>query len=197
MNENNENLNTQPVQPEVPVAPVEPVAPAAPQEPVAPVAPAVPVEPVAPAEQVAPVTPAEPVQPVAPQPEAQPVQPAAQATSQTNGGQTTTDNNDILYGVLSYLGFLSLIVLFVIKPQSDFAQFHAKQGSNLFVIELVVNVFGGVIRWALSLSGIPFVGRLVGLVGTAVWILSIIGLVYAAQGKKYELPVISNIKIFK
>ena len=114
-----------------------------------------------------------------------------------NNTQVETDNNEILYGVLSYLGFLSLIVLFVIKPKSDFGQFHAKQGSNLFIIELVVNVFGGIIRAILAFAGVPFIGRMIGLVSTAVWVLSIIGLIYAAQGKKYELPVVSNIKIFK
>ena len=123
--------------------------------------------------------------PVAPQPES------------SHTGSKTTDSNEILYSVLSYIGFLSLIVLYVIKPKTELALFHAKQGANLFIIDLIVAFGGGVIKGVLNSMHVPVFGSVIGLVSTAIWILNIIGLIYAAQGKKYELPVISQIKIIK
>ena len=113
---------------------------------------------------------------------------------------TRTDaptSNDILYAVISYIGFLSLIVLYAIKPKSEFALFHAKQAANLFIIDIIVAFGGGIIKGVLSAMHVPVFGSVIGLVSTAIWILNIIGLIYAAQGKKYELPVVSNIKIIK
>ena len=212
MNENNElNNNVTPVEPVQPTEPAQPVveeAPvveSAPVEPVAPVE-AAPVEPVQPAVESAPVEPAkpEPIQPVDAAPTvtepAPTTQPVEQTTTTQGEGTTTTEGsqeNDKLYGVLSYLGFLSLIVLYVIKPKSDYALFHAKQGSNLFIIQLIINIFDSLVIYILRLAHIPFAGTLVSLVSTAVWILSLVGLIWAIQGVKKELPVINKIKIIK
>ena len=114
-----------------------------------------------------------------------------------DNNQQQNDSNDVLFGVMSYIGFLSLIVLYLIKPKSDFAIFHAKQGANLFIIELIVNVIGGGARFALNTAHVPFAGTIISLASTAIWILSIIGIIYACQGKKEELPIISKGKIIK
>ena len=122
--------------------------------------------------------------PIAPQPE-------------VNQADAKPESNDILYAVISYIGFLSLIVLYAIKPKSEFALFHAKQAANLFIIDIIVAFGGGIIKGVLNAMHVPVFGSVIGLVSTAIWILNIIGLIYAAQGKKYELPVVSQIKIIK
>ena len=196
MNENNE-LNNNATTPVTPVAPVEPTAPVTPveQPSVQPVEGVAPVEtPVQSVPEGAPVLPTDNAQTTP----AQPTVPVEPVTSVPQGDNTTSsDSNDKLFGIISYLGFLSLIVLYVIKPKSDFALFHAKQGANLFIIELIISIFGSVITYVLRLAHVPFAGTLVSLASTAVWILSLIGLIYAAQGIKKELPVVSAIKIFK
>lgn len=90
---------------------------------------------------------------------------------------------------IGYLGILFLVPLLA-KKDSTFAQFHAKQGMALFVLEVVVGF----------VMIVPFLGWLIGTLG---WLVSIIffimGLVNALGGKCVELPIIGswfkNIKI--
>ena len=193
----------EPVVPQAPVAPVAPAAPEAPQAPVAPEAPQAPVAPAAPApENLTTVAPeaVENVPTSAAQAVAQPIESAPQTvepTSNTTSGEDDSKNN-ILYGILAYGGFLSLILYFGIKPKNDFAQFHAKQGVNLFIMEITVSIFGGIIRYILSgILHVPFVGTLISLASTLLWVLSLIGLVYVFQNKKQELPIVGKIQIIK
>ncbi|MBT4495794.1 hypothetical protein HOC73_03530, partial [bacterium] len=69
----------------------------------------------------------------------------------------TTSNNDIednrVIASFSYVWILCLVPLFL-KRKSKFAQFHAKQGLLLFVIEL----FGWLIFW------IPLIGWVLGII---------------------------------
>ena len=48
--------------------------------------------------------------------------------------------------ILSYFGILFLVPQ-TVKPKDDFAQFHVKQGTLLFYLELLVAVFA-IIPWA-------------------------------------------------
>lgn len=84
---------------------------------------------------------------------------------------------------LSYLGPLFLVPMFMAKD-SPFAQFHAKQGLKLFILEVIVNAC-----WSMGILGV-----LVALVGTvlAAWCL-LNGLVNVSQGVKRFLPVIGNL----
>lgn len=132
------------------------------------------------------------------QAQAQTQQPGQQyAGPQPNVGGANDVTTDKGAAILSYLGFLSLIALYVMKPQTQFGQFHAKQGVNLFIIDMIVSVGGSIIRGILNSIGVPFVGSLIGLISTAIWVLSIVGLIWAAQGKMEKLPVVGDIKIVK
>lgn len=84
---------------------------------------------------------------------------------------------------LSYLGPLFLVPMFLCKD-SPFAQFHARQGLKLFVLEIIVNAC-----WSMGLLGV-----LVALLGTvlAAWCV-LNGLVNVSQGVKRVLPVIGNL----
>ena len=79
---------------------------------------------------------------------------------------------------LSYLGILVLVPLLV-KKDSKFAQFHAKQG----LIFLVIWVVG----WIFFL--IPLFGQILAL---TILVLNIIALVQALNGKYWEVPVIGD-----
>lgn len=101
--------------------------------------------------------------------------------------------------VISYISILCLIPLFVSKD-SKFAQFHAKQGFNLFILEAiwcVANIIITTIMYAInSVLGYMF-STILSLVWIAPVVLSIIGIINAANGKAKELPIVGGIKIFK
>jgi uncharacterized membrane protein len=85
-----------------------------------------------------------------------------------------------LMGAIAYIGILFLIPLLA-KKDSDFAQFHAKQGLVLFIAEIIVSFVGGII---------PFLGWFIILpIGSLItFIFAVIGIVQAATGKYWKLP---------
>ncbi len=85
--------------------------------------------------------------------------------------------------VLAYLWILVLIPL-LIKKDSDFCRFHVKQGLVLFLASLGVMVLGMIplLGWLIIL---PF-GWLI------ITILSILGIINALQGKKWEMPYVGK-----
>lgn len=95
--------------------------------------------------------------------------------------------------ILSYFGLLALIPYLANKDNDPFVAFHAKQGLNLAIIELIFTVISTVIG--------SFIGGIVsfvaGLVPTLFLVLQIVGFVYVLQGKMQELPIVSGIKIIK
>ncbi|OGY37496.1 MAG: hypothetical protein A3E36_02675 [Candidatus Andersenbacteria bacterium RIFCSPHIGHO2_12_FULL_45_11b] len=77
---------------------------------------------------------------------------------------------------LSYVWILSVVFLLV-KKDSPFVQFHAKQGVVLFAASFI-------------LGFIPIIGWLLNI---AVLVLAIMGIIAAWQGKSTKLPIISTI----
>lgn len=116
--------------------------------------------------------------------------------------------------LLSYLGPLCLIP-FLLEKKSKFSEYHAKQGVNLFVIE----IFFCLISYFLtSLIKIPNVCTLIGNTtitydcgSVTPWfislplsfcklffsLISLVGIIYVFQGKAKELPLFGKIKIIK
>lgn len=94
-------------------------------------------------------------------------------------------NNKVM-AVLSYIGILVLIPIFAAK-NSKFVKFHANQGLVLFLLAIVFTALGKlkVIGWLFDICSI------------AVFILAVVGIIYACQGKAKELPVVGNWKILK
>lgn len=107
------------------------------------------------------------------------------------GPVVTSGSNDTLMGVLSYLGILALIPYFS-KGLSSFARFHALQGMNLFLLEIIagvaigilsyVPVLGSIVSWVVSLGSLAF---------------TIIGIVNVANKEMKELPIIGGVQIIK
>ena len=111
------------------------------------------------------------------QPSIQPVQ------APTGEDKDVKDNK--LWALLGYLGILCLIPLLA-KKDSKFAQFHAKQGTVLFVSWFVASYVAGVV---------PFVGHALVLPAVSIFgiVLTIMGLINVANGAKKELPVIGDL----
>ena len=118
--------------------------------------------------------------------------PEEKKSSTTNKPQTKSNNNsnDTLMGVLAYIGILCLIPLLAAKD-SEFAQFHAKQGLNLFLLEVGVAVLSWVLGFMSIVGGLAFLGLMtmaIWLVQIGFFVLSIIGIVNALNGKKESRP---------
>ena len=84
--------------------------------------------------------------------------------------------------VLSYIWILCLVPLLG-KRESEFAQFHAKQGLVIFVAEVVVFI----------VSIIPVLGLLLGMFGFIVFtVFSVWGIIEAWQGRIKRLPWVAD-----
>jgi uncharacterized membrane protein len=84
--------------------------------------------------------------------------------------------------ILAYIGPL-IIVSYLVAKDDPAVKFHIKQGAVLFVAEIAVYVLSFVFSFLFPLWA---------LVNLATLVLSIIGIVNAAQGKEKELPVVGS-----
>ena len=105
--------------------------------------------------------------------------------------------------VLSYLGILCLIPTFGAK-NSPFARFHANQGISLAILGIGYPIIKAILKsifyaisYSLGLTMSTILGILGGAVSLFVFVLSIMGIVYACKGEMKELPLIGKIKILK
>lgn len=99
-----------------------------------------------------------------------------------------------VYAVVGYLGILFLVPLLA-APNSRYARYHANQGIVLFLATVVVTGAFYVLGY------IPFLGRVLGLVGSVAWIVSLVfmvlGIVNAASGKCQPLPLLGRFQLLK
>ena len=103
-----------------------------------------------------------------------PVQPMA--PSQPADPKDVEDNK--VLAIIGYIGILCLVPLLG-KKESKFAQFHGKQGLVLLIAWIIV----------CAVMMVPFLGWIIGFFGHIVcFILMIVGIVNAAEGKEKELP---------
>jgi len=99
-------------------------------------------------------------------------------TKETN---KDVEDNKVL-AAISYIFILCLIPLLT-KKDSPYVQFHAKQGLILVVCWFII--------WVVMI--IPVLGWLVNFIGTILLvILSIMGIINALAGKKWELPYLGK-----
>lgn len=114
--------------------------------------------------------------------------------------------------VLSYLGPLVLIP-YLVDKKSKFVNYHKKQGLNLFVLEAIFGFIAYILTSTIQVSKMCTIlndvkfecGQIVpwwinipiDLVELIFAVLSIVGLIYACQGKAKELPILGKIKIIK
>ena len=83
--------------------------------------------------------------------------------------------------IMAYIPFLCFVTLLNVSSSKD-VRFHARQGVILFIIELVAALF-------LIDQVSDFFFKVILIFAVA---LSVAGLVFAAQGKNYKLPIIGD-----
>lgn len=140
----------------------------------------------APAPQAAPEpTPAaaEPVA-AAPQPEAAAAPEAAKAEP-VQGDASAVASERRGMAAVGYLGIFCLVPLFLAKD-SEFAQYHAKQGLILAIASAVLQLASR------ALWHVPFGGLLVVVLGIAIFIASVMGIIKALSGERFEIPYVSE-----
>jgi uncharacterized membrane protein len=102
-------------------------------------------------------------------------------TEQVSETPKKAEDNKLM-GILSYIGVLCLIPLLT-KKDNEFVFFHAKQGVVLFIAE-VITAF---------VAAIPFLGWVIALLASLLWIiLSIVGIVNVLGDKTKELPILGK-----
>ena len=91
-------------------------------------------------------------------------------------------NDNVVMGVLAYIGPLVAVSYFVAKD-NPFVKFHIKQGLVLLVIEVAVWLIGMILGqlW-----------MLLNLINLATLILAIVGIINVTQGKEKELPIVGG-----
>lgn len=87
---------------------------------------------------------------------------------------------------VGYLGIFCIIPL-VFARESAFAQYHAKQGLILAVAFIVARSLHVGVLWML-----PFGGAFGSFVTMLIIVLSIVGIVKALSGERFEIPYISD-----
>ena len=109
-----------------------------------------------------------------------PSSPTTPPVPMKTGPQDVQDNK--ILAAIGYLGILCFLPL-LLKRDSEYCQFHGKQGVMLLIGWVVVNV----------VMVVPILGWLAGFVGNiACLVLMIVGIVGALQGQMKELPWIGK-----
>ncbi len=106
-------------------------------------------------------------------------------TEQTSSEKTTTGLEQNTAGLLCYLaGFVTGIIFIILEKENRFVRFHAMQSifisAALFALNIVLS-FLPIIGWAISL-----------LISPVAFILWIVLMVKAYQGKWFKLPIVGN-----
>ncbi len=96
--------------------------------------------------------------------------------------------------VLSYISLLVLIPIFCAKD-SAFAKFHANQGLTLAIVEIIAWIVLGILK------KIPILGILFTIVDVVLslvfFVIAVIGILNACNGKAKELPLIGKFQFLK
>jgi len=110
---------------------------------------------------------------------------AKQAEMVPPGNSASNASNERLMAAVAYVGVLCLIPL-IFARNSAFAQMHAKQGLVLAIMGIVLQMLTSTV-WRL-----PFGGLLMSLLGLGILVISIMGILKALQGEKFEIQYISD-----
>ena len=90
--------------------------------------------------------------------------------------------DDNLVAAISYLWILSIIILLV-KKDSDYVKFHARQGVVLFAASVIISIA----NFIPLVMFISWIGSLIILVAV------VVGFIQAMGGKRYKLPVVGDL----
>ena len=117
------------------------------------------------------------------------------------------NKNVRLYSILSYVGFLWIVGLVVKEKDNKTLKFHVGQGIILSILWFAIGTFGKVVSFFVDL--IDFIDFPFGVVGAFAsliimiplfifaFVLMIIGIVNASNGKEEPLPSIGQFSFYK
>ncbi|MDD5606057.1 MAG: hypothetical protein PHR51_01905 [Patescibacteria group bacterium] len=104
-------------------------------------------------------------------------------------------SEDKVFAALSYVSILFLVPL-ILRRDSRFVYFHARQGMALFVLEIfawiVLSVLGSLLTAITPYGAWAFISFLNTLIGWAFVVISVIGIYYAWTGSEWEMPVLGK-----
>jgi uncharacterized membrane protein len=104
-------------------------------------------------------------------------------TPSSSPSPSSTKNTTM--AAIAYILFF--VPLLTDSKDDPFVKFHVKQGLLLLILSVVVTIFNSII------GRIPFIGWLVAMVlGFGVFVLWVIGIMNALNGKQEPLPVIGK-----
>jgi uncharacterized membrane protein len=106
--------------------------------------------------------------------------------AEQKNNKTKTGLEENVAGLLCYVvGWVTGIIFLVLEPENKFVRFHAIQSIVVFgAYNVILIVFG----W------IPIIGWILdGILGVTAFILWIVLMVQASQGRMFKLPVSGNI----
>lgn len=95
----------------------------------------------------------------------------------------TPKSDENLVAAVSYLWILSIVILLV-KKDSDYVRFHARQGVVLFAFSVIVWIVGVMIAFLWPLI---YLGDLVILIAV------IVGFIKAYSGERFKMPVVGDL----
>lgn len=102
--------------------------------------------------------------------------------------------SDNAAGGIAYLTIIPAIVFLIIEPykKSSFVRFHAWQSIFFFVVWAAVDILVGVVE-NLAPSAVFLTLTLLQFVGLAFFVVWLIVLINAFNGKRIKLPIIGNV----
>lgn len=106
------------------------------------------------------------------------------------------EQNKVISGLAYIIFFLPLLVC----PKSKFGKFHSNQSLLLLITGLIGNVIITILSSFIAIYSVLF-SLVIGLIslafGITIFVLFIIGLVNAFNGRAKELPIIGSFRILK
>ena len=104
-------------------------------------------------------------------------------TEQPSVPAAKSGGDDNLIAAVSYLWILSIIIL-VVKKDSDYVKFHARQGCVLFAASVVLWIAG---------FALFFLWPIIWLVDLVIFVAVVVGFIQALGGKRYKLPLVGDL----
>ena len=90
--------------------------------------------------------------------------------------------------IMAVLAYIIFLIPLIAAKESPFARFHTNQGLLLVIASVILSV----------IAAIPVIGWIIApVIGIAVTVLAVIGILNALNGKAKELPLIGKFRILK
>lgn len=125
-----------------------------------------------------------------------------------NEENKVAEKNVKLYSILAYIGILWIVGLLVKEKDNKTVKFHVGQGMLLTILSIAISIVNNVVisniftttkyLWGVPYTTVSGFGMLIeSALYIVVFVLMVIGIINAANGKEEELPVIGQYAFYK